>query len=159
MNDATVPEGEAFKVLRALWALDHSLASRSKRMEATLGVTSPQRLVLRVVGETPGISAGAIAGELSLHPSTVTGIIARLEARGRLIRKVDPADRRRMTFWLSASGEEIVGRRAGTVESVIEGVLRATPSEGRDAAIDLLGRLAEALAVDVPAAQPAAPRA
>ena len=145
MNEEYVAQTDAFAVLRALWALDHSLSSRSKRMESTLGVTSPQRLVLRVIQESPGISAGGIATALSLHPSTVTGIIARLEARDRVVRKVDPDDRRRMTFRLSPGGEEIASRREGTVEEVIARVLDGTSDGDRRAAVALLLRLASAL--------------
>ena len=68
--------------MRLLWAVDHGLQRRSKRMAATLGVTGPQRLVIRIVGRFPGISAGRLASILHLHPSTLTGILRRLERGG-----------------------------------------------------------------------------
>ena len=37
--------------MRLLWSIEHGLQRLSKRMEAELGITGPQRLVLRVVGQ------------------------------------------------------------------------------------------------------------
>src|ERR1700733_7143915 len=64
--------------MRLLWGIEHRLQSASKRMEASLGITGPQRLVLRVVSRFPGLSAGELARVVRLHPSTVTGILQRL---------------------------------------------------------------------------------
>ena len=52
--------GEVLEFMRLLWALHHGMQSTSKRMEATLGLTGPQRLVLRLVGRFPGIAAGVV---------------------------------------------------------------------------------------------------
>src|ERR1043166_5479874 len=43
--------------MRLLWTIEHGLQRMSKRMENVLGITGPQRLVLRVVGRYPDISA------------------------------------------------------------------------------------------------------
>src|ERR1700761_877276 len=83
--------GEVLEFMRLLWAVDHALQSNSKRMETALGVTGPQRLVIRLVGQRPGISAGELAELLHVHPSTLTGILSRLEQRGAVVRKPDPA--------------------------------------------------------------------
>ena len=67
----------ALGVIRHLWALNHRLSSASKRMRARFGITGPQRLVVRVIGTTPGISAGALAVALHMDPSTLTGVLRR----------------------------------------------------------------------------------
>src|SRR5262245_19404785 len=81
--------GEVLEFMRLLWAVDHTLSSASKRMDAAIGVTGPQRLVIRIVGRYPGISAGDVAALMHVHPSTLTGVLSRLERRGSLKRKVD----------------------------------------------------------------------
>src|SRR5580704_7823727 len=80
--------------MRLLWSIEHQLQSASKRMETAIGITGPQRLVLRVVARFPGISAGELADVVRLHPSTVTGILQRLVQKGLLARDVDPDDSR-----------------------------------------------------------------
>jgi DNA-binding MarR family transcriptional regulator len=64
--------------MQLLWAVVHELEITSKRMTGEIGVTGPQRLVLRVVGLFPGLSAGELATILHLHPSTLTGVLQRL---------------------------------------------------------------------------------
>src|SRR5207248_10820126 len=90
--DATYPLGPVLDFMRLLWSIEHGLQRMSKKMESELGITGPQRLVLRVVGQFPGLSAGELAHIVRLHPSTITGILQRLVARGFLERRTDPSD-------------------------------------------------------------------
>ncbi|WP_224361497.1 MarR family winged helix-turn-helix transcriptional regulator [Hyalangium versicolor] len=115
--------GEVLEFMRLLWAVDHGLQSTSKRMESTLGITGPQRLVLRLVGRFPGITAGALAQILHVHPSTLTGVLKRLEKRGLLERKSDPLDGRKALFALTEAGRVLDVPSTGTVESAVQRVL------------------------------------
>src|SRR5437868_13871614 len=103
--------GPVLEFMKQLWAVDHGLQSVSKRMEARFGITGPQRLVVRIVGRFPGISAGALAEVLHVHPSTLTGVLRRLETRGMLLRRADPKDARRALFGLTPRGQ--IGRASG----------------------------------------------
>lgn len=132
-------------LMQALWGVDHALQTMSKQMESVLGVTGPQRLVIRVVGQKPDVSAGEIAEWLSLHPSTVTGILQRLESRGRIERRRDPDDARRSLFRLTDEGRKIHLLRSGTVESVVHRVVADSEAASIDATIALLLRLAREL--------------
>src|SRR5882757_5353047 len=97
--------GETLRFMQRLWDLVHALDVRSKRMAKTLGVTGPQRLVIRVLGRSPEMTASDIAETLGMHPSTLTGILSRLEGHGMIERKVDEADRRRARFRLTPRGK------------------------------------------------------
>jgi DNA-binding MarR family transcriptional regulator len=138
--------GPVLDFMRALWALDHSLQSASKRMEAQLGVTAPQRLVIRIVGRFPGISAGEVSEILHLHPSTLTGVLKRLEQRGLVARRADPGDARRALLDLTDRGRDVDGLRSGTVESAVRRALRRMPPAAvrtvREATEILAGELA-----------------
>src|SRR5262245_56469489 len=105
--------------MRRLWAVDHGLQSLSKRMQTELGVTGPQRLVLRAIGRVPKSSAGHIARLLSLDPSTLTGILQRLEKKQLVVRMRDREDRRRALFQLTTAGQRLNATRAGTVEAAV----------------------------------------
>lgn len=115
--------GEVLEFMRLLWAVDHGLQSTSKRMEATLGITGPQRLVLRLVGRFPGITAGALAQILHVHPSTLTGVLKRLEKRGLIERKSDPLDGRKALFALTETGRALDIPSTGTVEAAVQRAL------------------------------------
>ncbi|MGH9409800.1 MAG: MarR family winged helix-turn-helix transcriptional regulator, partial [Vicinamibacterales bacterium] len=69
------------RFMQVLWAVVHGIERASKRMGGEIGITGPQRLVLRIVGLSPGVSAGALAATLHVHPSTLTGVVQRLEAQ------------------------------------------------------------------------------
>jgi DNA-binding MarR family transcriptional regulator len=111
--------GKTLAFMQQLWQLTHALDAMSKHMEAIHGVTGPQRLALRLVGRSPGISAGELAEALRLHPSTVTGIVRRLVERGFLARTPDPADARRALLTLLPAGEDLDEQRTHTVEAAV----------------------------------------
>jgi len=137
--------GDVLEFMRVLWQLDHALSRTSKRMTATLGVTGPQRLVIRIVGRFPGLPAGQLARLLHLHPSTLTGIMKRLEKQGLVRRRVDPGDARRSLFGLTAKGRAFDIEVEGSVEECIARALRTTPSHKLAAARELLEDIASRL--------------
>lgn len=115
----------ALHFMRLLWAPEHVLQKTSKRMAAELGVTGLQRLVIRMMGLSPGVSAGALAALLHIHSSTLTGVLQRLGEQG-LIRRVEhETDRRRAVLHLTAKGQRINTLRRGTVEAGVRAALRA----------------------------------
>jgi DNA-binding MarR family transcriptional regulator len=131
--------------MQQLWALTHSLQRMSKRMESTLGVTGPQRLALRMIGRAPGISAGRVSEALRLHPSTLTGILRRLEERGLVRRKPDPADGRRALFELTPTGRKLDEQRSQTVEAAVRrALLQARPAD-----VEAAARVLETLIVEL----------
>lgn len=147
----TVPParlGDVLDFMRLIWALDHALQTTSKRMKASLGVTGPQRLVIRIVSRFPGITAGQIAELLHVHPSTLTGILKRLEAQGLVRRRTDSRDRRRAVLGLTEKGRRLEAAGQGTVESSVERVIARTPRVHLDRAREVLVALAEALSED-----------
>jgi DNA-binding MarR family transcriptional regulator len=121
--------GPILEFMKLLWAVDHGLQSASKRMEASFGITGPQRLVVRIVGRFPGISAGALADVLHVHPSTLTGVLRRLEARGVVQRRGDPKDGRRALFGLTMRGKKLDTLRTGLVEQAVKRALARLPSD------------------------------
>ena len=114
------PLGPVLDFMRLMWAINHGLDRASRGMQSKFGVTGPQRLVLRIVGSFPGLSAGDLARTLHVHPSTLTGILQRLESRGLLRRLTDPADARRVQLEITARGKRLTVPSIGTVESAIK---------------------------------------
>lgn len=138
--------GPVLDFLRLLWAVDHGLISISKRMQRRLGVTGQQRLVVKLVGQHPGISAGALADILHVHPSTLTGVLRNLVERGALERMRDPSDTRRALFRLTQAGRKLDAIRSGTVEARVRSALASIPRIEIAVASRVLARLAGALA-------------
>lgn len=150
--------GEVIEFMRLLWAVDHGLEATSKQMDAQFGVTGPQRLVIRIVGRHPGISAGQIAEILHVHPSTLTGVLGRLVERGILNRRVDPADARRALFALTAQGRKLDELRSGTIEAKVRRALGRLPVREVSSARRVLTALADALGTAPKAPPPGRPK-
>lgn len=133
------------ELMRVIWALDHALQSRSKAMASTLGVTGPQRFVLRVVEDAPGISSGELAEYLHLHPSTLTGVLQRLDRRKLLRRKKDPADARRVLLELTPAGRRVLKSKGASVEAVVRLAIAREKKEQIGTALEVLKRITSAL--------------
>jgi DNA-binding MarR family transcriptional regulator len=145
-EELVAPLGQVLGFMRLLWAVSHGLESTSKQMLAELGVTGPQRLVLRIVGQMPNISPGQLARVMHVHPSSLTGVLQRLATAKLVRRERDPTDGRRSTLTLAPLGRQINARRAGTVEAAIQRAL-ATVKPGELRVVeDVLKTLALELA-------------
>jgi len=144
-EDQPLKLGKTLEFMRSLWALDHALQSRSKAMAAALGVTGPQRMVVRLVGRFPDIAAGSLAELLMIHPSTLTGIVQRLESRGLLERQPDPADGRRALLRLTEKARALDREAEGTIELAVKRVLSRLP----ESAVEQARALVDALATEL----------
>src|ERR1700719_846224 len=112
-------------------------------MESELGITGTQRRVLRVVGRFPGLSAGELAHIVRLHPSTITGILQRLVARGLLARERDPGDNRRARLRLQSRAVAYTRTSSGTAEQAVTQALRRAGTSNVKAARKVLAEVAE----------------
>lgn len=139
------PLGEALELLRALWGVNHELESTSHRMKSRLGVSGPERMVVRLVGRHPEISAGDLAYILQVHPSTLTGLLKRLVKRGFLVRRADVGDGRRALFYLTERGRALDGVKVGTVEAAVSFALQSLSRRDVVATVSVLGALQQTL--------------
>lgn len=143
LDDVALPP--ALELLRSVWAVDRALQEVSRVMSIHLGVTGPQRLILRFVGKAPGTSPKRLAEVLHLDPSTLTGHLQRLESDGLLQRDHAPEDGRRQRLRLTDAGRRLDVKTPGTVEAAVEQVLGGVDGKDIIAAREVLERLAHAL--------------
>ncbi len=124
MSADPVPSlGHVLDFLRLIWAVSHGLQSTSKRMERRIGLTGPQRLVIRLLEGAPGSSAGSLARILHVHPSTLTGVLRRLEHHGLIDRTTAPGDRRRAQLSVTRRGRRLGAHMSGTAEAAVASTL------------------------------------
>jgi DNA-binding MarR family transcriptional regulator len=144
-RDREIPLDDVLRFMRLIWAIDHELERVSKRMEARLGLTIPQRMALLFIGRSPGILASQLAELLHLHRGTVSGIVRRLEAAGYVSRVVDPTDGRRAGRTLTVGGRGMNRRRAGTFEDAVRQLQASMPAADLASAERVLARLGSEL--------------
>ena len=82
----------------------------SKRIQKDYGVSIPQVLCLKYLQDSPNFQAnqGDIKSFLQLNPSTVTGIIQRLEKKGLIARLPKTGDKRVTNLILTAVGQKLL---------------------------------------------------
>ncbi len=139
------PLGQALDFLRVLWAINHGLATTSRYMKSKYGVTGRQRLIIQVVNEFPGISAGDLAKVLHLDPSTLTGVLQQMGQRGLLQLQPDVRDRRRLRIQLTNKGRRMSHMAVGAIEAAVSRTLsRVSPAKFK-ATREVLALLADNL--------------
>lgn len=119
----TVELGPALEFMRGLWRLNHALELMSCNMERTIGVTAQQRMILRCLGKSPGMTPSQLAALLLVDRSTISTALNRMERNGLLLRRTDRNDHRSVTLWLSARGKRLDRPANVTVESAVERLL------------------------------------
>ncbi|OGP85488.1 MAG: MarR family transcriptional regulator [Deltaproteobacteria bacterium RBG_16_58_17] len=97
------------------------LNEQSQRIKQETGLTGPQLWAIGVIHEHGPINISNIAKLMYLHPTTVLGIIDRLETRGLVSRNRSKDDRRVIWLELTQDGKDLVQ----SVPEVIQGLLGA----------------------------------
>ena len=139
------PLGQALDFLRVLWAINHGLATTSRYMKSKYGVTGRQRLIIQVVNEFPGISAGDLAKVLHLDPSTLTGVLQQMSQRGLLQLQPDMRDRRRLRIQLTTKGRRMSHMAVGAIEAAVSRTLSGVSPAKLKATREVLALLADNL--------------
>jgi DNA-binding MarR family transcriptional regulator len=81
------------------------LATGFTRQASERGLTFPQAFLIRQLGQP--MSMKAVADRMHCDASNLTGIVDRLEARGLVVRRSHPTDRRVKELVLTDAGERL----------------------------------------------------
>ena len=84
------------------------LHEQSKQVEKNTGLTSPQLWAIKIISENKSINLSELAHRLYLHPTTVVGIVDRLEKHDLVKRTRSRSDRRMISIELTEKGELLV---------------------------------------------------
>ena len=81
---------------------------QSKRAEKETGITGPQLWAIKTIAEFAPIKGAELARRMHLHPTTIVGILDRLEARGLATKTRSTLDRRIVEVELTPLGRDLV---------------------------------------------------
>src|SRR5271170_4905838 len=84
------------------------MRTRFDQRARSRGMTRAQWVILARVNATPGLSQNELASLLEVEPITVGRLVDRLEARGLVERRHDPADRRTRRLHLLPGAEPVL---------------------------------------------------
>ena len=150
------------RILRALRRITRSIALHSRQLAACSNITAPQLICLRAVIDRGPLTATAISREVHVSPSTVVGILDRLEDKGLIRRERGREDRRIVFITATEAGVELARETPSPLQKKLADALNALP-ELEQATITLaLERVVTLMESDTaapvePAGEPASP--
>ena len=134
-------------VLDALRRIVRFLRIADREAEAAHGIGAAQRFVLAQLAAAPHASINELAARTLTDQSSVSTVVARLVARGLIVRRPG-ADRRRVELALTARGRAIAARARDLPQTrILAGIAALSPAR-RAAVIDALGVLIRAIGAD-----------
>ena len=124
------------------------LRTRFDRWARSYGLTRAQGVILARLARQPGMSQIEMADLCEVEPITVGRLVDRLEARGLIERRPDPADRRIKRLHLLPASEPILARiedyRAETGDYLLSGV----SAEARETVVNVLLHMKDKLTLE-----------
>lgn len=91
----------------AVYAAAHAFGRAYRNLLGRYELTYPQYLVLLVLWEQDGLSVKEIGNRLFLDSGTLTPLLKRLEASGRVRRARDRVDERQVSIFLTPAGAKL----------------------------------------------------
>ena len=120
----------------------------SKRAEKVGGLTGPQVWAMTVLAESAPIRVTDLARRMYLHPSTVVGIVDRLEQHAQVTRTRSGKDHRVVTVSLTAKGRETVSNVPQIAQGLLLNRLKDLSDEDLQTTSEGLRRLVGILGVE-----------
>jgi DNA-binding MarR family transcriptional regulator len=94
------------RLVRASIVFAHTMLEHLASCAAEVGLPKQQAYALHLLAREPGLSMSALGERLGADPSTVSGLVDRLEARGLIERHHISADRRVKVLSMTELGLE-----------------------------------------------------
>jgi DNA-binding MarR family transcriptional regulator len=101
-------------VLALQRATHHTLQALSAAL-ADLSLSAAEINALANLGDGGTLSVRQLSERTGTRPSTLTGLLDRLENRGYLVRELDPSDRRSFRLPLTGPGQEVAARALAAI--------------------------------------------
>ncbi len=149
MNDITSAKSPyEVRILRDIRRIIRAVSIHSKMLKNTQDITTPQLVTLIALFNDGPMSLKTLAQAVDLSPSTMVGIIDRLEAKHMVQRSRDAEDRRQIQISITTQGHAFVEQSPNPLQTRLANELGKLP-ELEQAAIALsLERLVQLFGAD-----------
>ncbi len=115
------------RILRALRRVFRAVEIHSRKLAGDYQITGPQLVCLVTILDSAQITATEIAKRVFVSPSTVVGILDRLEEKGLIARQRDRADRRLVHVTVTDKGRELAARAPSPLQDMLVTALQRLP--------------------------------
>jgi len=127
----------------ALQRATHVTLGQLARDLADLALTPAELNVLANLADGADRTVTSLGQAVGSRPTTLTGVLDRLERRTLITRGAHPGDRRAVLISLTPAGQETAARVRATVDEIERRALAGLPPESVTAALAVLSALAD----------------
>lgn len=131
------------RVIQALRQVIRAVDIYSRHLFTQHNITGPQLITLLTVEKEEPVTASAIASLIHLSPSTVIGILDRLEMKGLIRRDRDLKDRRLVWISLTEEGKDLANFAPSPLQDSLAEAIGKLPETELVKIVESLERLVE----------------
>jgi DNA-binding MarR family transcriptional regulator len=151
-TEAAEPPGEPtalpesrydLQILQSMRRIIRAVDTYSRKLRSTCRLTAPQLICLLNIVEKEQTTTTKIAREVFLTPSTVVGILDRLEARGLIARSRDTGDRRVVNVTATEEGRTVAESAPSPLQDRLGEALNRLPVSEQAAIASSLKRVVD----------------
>jgi DNA-binding MarR family transcriptional regulator len=115
------------RIVRALRRIIRATDIHSHKLSTQYKITGPQLACLMTVKNSGPLTGGALAQNVYLSPSTVVGIVDRLEEKQLVKRERSNKDRRQVHISITATGEQLIADAPSLLQDILASALVELP--------------------------------
>ena len=97
-------------VIRQLRVIIRALQGHSRSVERACGISAAQLWALWELQRSPGLNVSDLSRQLSVHPSTASNLLDKLEQGGLIERQRRERDQRIVRLYVTAAGQDLLAR-------------------------------------------------
>ena len=131
------------RILQSLRRIMRAVDIHSRKLAHVHNITGPQLRCLLAVKESGSLTSGSLARKIYLSPSTVVGIIDRLEMKELLNRTRDSKDRRQVYVTITSKGEQLIADTPSLMQETLARAIVQLPELEQVSIAMALERLTE----------------
>ena len=123
-------DAQISETMQSLRRIFKAIEDYSQEVSSSFGITGPQLWALKIVSQHAGLPLGDLSRKMYLHPSTVTGVVDRLEDKGYVVRDRDSVDRRVVRVKLTPAGQDLAAKAPNPIQGkMIYGLMKLSENE------------------------------
>lgn len=104
------------EIMQSLRRIFKAIQDYFQEISKKYGITGPQLWALKTVAANGSLSLGELSKKMYLHPSTISGVVDRLEKKGFVVRDRGQEDRRVVKVQLTPQGKRIIAKAPNPIQ-------------------------------------------
>ncbi len=117
----------ASEALRQFRVIFGAVRQHYQDVEKACGVSGAQIWALSALRDSPGLKVSELAQALSIHASTASNLLDKLEKAGHVRRERNSADQRVVRLYLTEAGLQVVDRAPRPLTGILTHALSSLP--------------------------------